>query len=54
MIKWKTHINLDDEQVEVASDARHRVRSRGPSLRVSCNDADAVRSACLQGKKNGD
>jgi len=42
---------LDDEQVEVAADARHRVRSCGPSPRVRCNEADAVRSACLNGKK---
>ncbi len=44
-------INLNYSQVEVAADARHRVRSCGPSLRVSCNKADAVRSACLNGKK---
>jgi hypothetical protein len=25
--------------------------SRGPSLRMPCNEADAVRSACLNGKK---
>ena len=37
--------------VEVAADARHRVRSCGPSPRVPCNEADAVRSACLKGKK---
>ena len=38
---------LDYSQVEVAADARHRVRSCGPSPRVPCNEADAVRSACL-------
>jgi len=27
------------------------VRSCGPSPRVPCNEADAVRSACLYGKK---
>ena len=27
------------------------MRSCGPSPRVSCNEADAVRSACLKGKK---
>jgi len=27
------------------------VRSCGPSPRVSCNEADAVRSACLKGNK---
>jgi len=27
------------------------VRSCGPSPRVPCNEADAVRSACLNGKK---
>jgi len=43
--------NLDYSQVEVAADARHRVRSCGPSPRVPCNEADAVRSACLNGKK---
>jgi len=42
---------LDDEQVEVEADARHRVRSCGPSPRVPCNKADAVRSARLHGKK---
>ncbi len=42
---------LDYSQVEVAADARHRVRSCGPSPRVPCNEADAVRSACLNGKK---
>jgi hypothetical protein len=44
-------VHLDDEQVEVAADVRHRMRSCGPSPRVSCNEADAVRSACLKGKK---
>jgi len=44
-------IILDYSQVEVAADARHRVRSCGPSPRVPCNEADAVRSACLYGKK---
>ena len=44
-------INLDYSQVEVAADARHRVRSCGTSPRVPCNNADAVRSACLKGKK---
>ena len=43
--------SLDYSQVEVAADARHRVRSCGPSLRVPCNEADAVRSACLCGKE---
>jgi len=38
-------------QVEVAADARHRGRSCGPSPQVPCNEADAVRSACLNGKK---
>jgi hypothetical protein len=38
-------------RVEVAADARHRVRSCGPSPRVPCNEADAVRSARLNGKK---
>jgi len=45
------HTNLDYSQVEVAADARHRVQSCGPSPRVPCNKADAVRSACLKGKK---
>jgi len=44
-------IILDYSQVEVAADARHRVRSCGPSPRVPCNETDAVRSACLNGKK---
>jgi len=44
-------INLDYSQVEVDADARHRVRSCGPSPRVPCNEADAVRSTCLNGKK---
>jgi hypothetical protein len=44
-------VNLYYSQVEVAADARHRVRSCGPSPRVPCNKADAVRSACLKGKK---
>jgi len=44
-------INLDYSQVEVAADARHRVQSCGTSPRVPCNEADAVRSACLKGKK---
>ena len=44
-------IILDYSQVEVAADARHRVRSCGPSPRVPCNEADTVRSACLNGKK---
>ena len=44
-------VSLDYSQVEVAADARHRVQSCGPSLRVPCNEADAVRSACLYGKK---
>ena len=42
---------LDYSRVEVAADARHRVRSCGPSPRVPCNKADAVRSARLYGKK---
>ena len=42
---------LDYSQVEVAANARHRVRSCGPSPRLPCNEADAVRSACLYGKK---
>jgi hypothetical protein len=44
-------IDLDYSQAEVAADARHRVRSCGPPPRVPCNEADAVRSACLYGKK---
>jgi hypothetical protein len=44
-------VRLVNSQAEVAADARHRVRSCGPSPRVPCNEADAVRSACLQGKK---
>jgi hypothetical protein len=44
-------MNLDYSQAEVAADARHRVRSCGPSPRVPCNEADALRSACLNGKK---
>ncbi len=43
--------NLDYSQVEVAADARHRVRSCGPSPQVPCNEADVVRSARLNGKK---
>jgi hypothetical protein len=42
---------MNYSQVEVAADARHRVRSCGPSPQVRCNKADAVRSACLYGKK---
>ena len=42
---------LDDERVEVAADARHRVHSCGTSTQVLCNKADAVRSARLRGKK---
>jgi len=44
-------IILDYSQVDLTADARHRVRSCGPSPRVPCNEADAVRSACLKGKK---
>jgi len=43
--------SLDYSQVEVAADARHRVRSCGPSPQILCNEADAVSSACLNGKK---
>jgi len=43
--------SLHYSQVEVTADARHRVRSCGPSPRVPCNKADDVRSACLNGKK---
>jgi len=42
---------LDYSRAEVASDARHRVRSCGPSPQVSCNEADGVSSARLNGKK---
>jgi len=38
-------------RVEVAVDARHRVRSCGPSPQVPCNEVDAVRSARPEGKK---
>jgi len=48
---FKNSIYLGYSQVEVAADARHRVRSCGHSPRVPCNEADAVRSACLYGKK---
>jgi hypothetical protein len=44
-------MSLDYSRVEVAADARHRVRSCGPSPQVPCNEADAVRSARLKGKK---
>jgi len=44
-------IHLSYSQVEFAADARHRVQSCGPSPQVPCNKADAVRSACLKGKK---
>jgi len=44
-------IHLSYSQVEFAADARHRVQSCGPSPRVPCNKADAVRSTCLNGKK---
>jgi len=44
-------VSLDYSQVEVAADARHRVQSCGPSPQIPCNEADAVRSACLYGKK---
>jgi len=47
----KRIIHLDYSQAEVAADARHRVQSCGPPPRVPCNEADAVRSACLYGKK---
>ena len=43
--------NLDNSRVEVAADARHRVRSCGPSPRVPCNEADAVKSDRPEGKK---
>ncbi len=43
--------NLDYSLVEIAADVRQRVRSCGPSPRVPCNKADAVRSARLNGKK---
>ena len=45
--------NLDYSRVEVVEDARHRVRSCGPSPRVPCNEAYVVRSARLNGKKIG-
>jgi len=45
--------NLNDEQVEVAADARHEAWRRGPSLQMPRYEADAVRSARLKGK-NGD
>jgi len=45
--KSEKTFNLDYSQVEIAADARHRVRSCGPSPRVPCNEANAVRSACL-------
>jgi len=44
-------INLDYSRVEFAADARHRVHSCGTSPQVLCNEADAVRSARLKGKK---
>ena len=47
----KRIFSLDYSQAEVAADARHRVRSCGPSPRVPCNEAGAVRSACLYSKK---
>ena len=43
--------NLNYSGVEVAADARHRVRSCGLSPQVPCNEADAVRSARPEGKK---
>jgi len=46
--------NLQDliySRAEVAADARHRACSRGPSLRMPCNEADAVRSARQKSKK---
>jgi len=46
-----TRLFIINSNYEVAADARHRVRSCGPSPRVPCNEADAVRSACLYGKK---
>jgi hypothetical protein len=47
----KINTSLDYSRVEVAADARHRVCSCGPSPQVPCNEADAVRSARLNGKK---
>jgi len=46
-------LNLDCSRVELAVDARHRVRSCGTSPQVPCNEADVVRSTRLNGK-NGD
>jgi len=44
-------MKLDYSQAEVVADARHRVRSCGPSPQVACNEANAVKSSCLNGKK---
>ncbi|MEA3421914.1 MAG: hypothetical protein U9Q97_09610, partial [Acidobacteriota bacterium] len=39
--------SVDYSRVKLAADARHRVCSCGPSPRMGCNEADAVRSARL-------
>ena len=39
--------NVGYSQVKLAADARHSAWSCGPSPRMRCNDADAVRSARL-------
>jgi hypothetical protein len=46
--EWKKPflVNQKGELMSVSS-----VRSSGPSLRMPCNEADAVRSACLNGKR---
>ena len=43
--------NLDYSRVEVGADARHRACSCGHPPQMPCNEADALRSARLKGKK---
>jgi hypothetical protein len=47
-------VNLDDERVEIAADARRKACSCGPSPRMPCNKADAVRVGPPEGVKNCD
>ncbi len=47
----KSMLNLDYSRVEIAAAARHRSCSRGLPPQTACNEADAVRSARLKGKK---
>jgi len=48
--KEKHLIHLDYSRIEFAADARHRVCNCGSSPQMTCNEADAVKSARPKGK----